>query len=100
MTDWQRQGVWEYEYTAAGYTGWYRCVGGRLADGRWPCWNDQGEERFDPGPPPSPSMGCRVPYTPCVLCGKEACRHLTAKPDPLPGVPRLIAEPPTNLRDT
>lgn len=24
---------YEYEYNAQGYTGWYRCVGGRMADG-------------------------------------------------------------------
>ena len=22
-----------------GYTGWQRCIGGRLFDGRWPIWN-------------------------------------------------------------
>ncbi len=43
--DWQRQGQYEYEtvyYSRAnnhGYTGWVRCVGGRLADGRWPHFN-------------------------------------------------------------
>ncbi|MFA5127706.1 MAG: hypothetical protein WC457_01730 [Patescibacteria group bacterium] len=32
-------GAYEYEYDRYGYTGWYRCAGGRLADGRWPEWN-------------------------------------------------------------
>lgn len=27
---------YEFEYNARGYTGWYRGVGGRMADGRFP----------------------------------------------------------------
>lgn len=28
-------------------TGWCRCVGGRLADGRWPEWNyNTGQQRY------------------------------------------------------
>lgn len=43
---WQRIGDYEYEYDENGYTGWYRCVGGRLATGRWPAWNyNTGETR-------------------------------------------------------
>jgi hypothetical protein len=44
---WQTFGLYEYEYTSAGnYTGWYRYVGGRLTDGRWPEWNNRtGQER-------------------------------------------------------
>jgi hypothetical protein len=56
-TMWQTLGNYEYEaaqnYDRNGrpvggmfYTGWYRCVGGRLADGKWPAWNQNtGEER-------------------------------------------------------
>ncbi len=36
MTAWQRIKGYEYEYGQEGYTGWYRCVNGKLADGRWP----------------------------------------------------------------
>jgi len=36
---WQRFGEYEVQYDKGGYTGWYRCVGGRMADGRWPMWN-------------------------------------------------------------
>lgn len=37
---WQKIGQYEYEVDGiCEYTGWYRCVGGRLADGRWPYWN-------------------------------------------------------------
>ena len=39
MTSWQQIGNYEYEFDENGYTGRYRCVGGRLADGRWPCWD-------------------------------------------------------------
>jgi len=39
MTSWQTVGNYEYEIDQSGYTGWYRCLGGRLADGRWPEWN-------------------------------------------------------------
>jgi len=39
MTSWQTLGKYEYEYDQSGYTGWCRCLGGRLADGRWPEWN-------------------------------------------------------------
>lgn len=48
MTAWQRLGQYEYEYSydRSAYTGWYRCVGGRMADGRWPQWNSKtGETR-------------------------------------------------------
>jgi len=41
MTSWQTIGQYQYEYDENGYTGWYRCVGGRLADGRWPEWNSK-----------------------------------------------------------
>lgn len=37
---WQQLGQYEYEVDYNGkYTGWYRCVGGRLANGHWPKWN-------------------------------------------------------------
>jgi hypothetical protein len=36
MTAWHRIGQYEYEYNEKGYTGWCRCVGGRLAEGTWP----------------------------------------------------------------
>lgn len=44
MTFWQTLGRYEYEVAqgtdrAPCYSGWVRCVGGRLADGRWPQWN-------------------------------------------------------------
>jgi len=39
MYAWQQIGGYEFQFDANGYTGWYRCVGGRLADGRWPQWN-------------------------------------------------------------
>ena len=41
MTSWQSQGGYELEFDFGlnDYTGWYRCIGGRLADGRWPAWN-------------------------------------------------------------
>jgi hypothetical protein len=39
MVSWQILGQYEYEYTSRGYTGWYRCVGGRMSDGKWPQWN-------------------------------------------------------------
>ncbi len=39
MTAWQQLGQYEYEYDESGYTGWCRCIGGMLADGRWPQWN-------------------------------------------------------------
>lgn len=45
MNAWQTLG--QYEYNRHGYTGWYRCVGGRGADGRWPQWNiNTGEKRY------------------------------------------------------
>ncbi len=46
---WQKLGQYEYEYSHGqhDYTGWYRCVGGQLADGRWPQWNhNTGEKRY------------------------------------------------------
>jgi hypothetical protein len=40
---WQTLGQYEYEGGRDGkYTGRYRCVGGRLADGRWPTWDKHG----------------------------------------------------------
>jgi hypothetical protein len=46
MVFWQTLGRYEYEVNETGYTGWVRCVGGRLADGRWPKWNiNTGERR-------------------------------------------------------
>jgi len=44
MSFWQSQGGYEFEVargedSISHCTGWYRCVGGRLADGRWPMWN-------------------------------------------------------------
>jgi hypothetical protein len=42
---WQTFGSYEHEVSEEYfggplfYTGWYRCVGGRLADGRWPMWH-------------------------------------------------------------
>jgi len=48
MKMWQSQGNYEYEYdhSRERYTGWCRCVGGRMADGRWPQFNNQtGETR-------------------------------------------------------
>lgn len=38
MTGWQQIGNYEYEYDKNGYTGWYRCVGGRLVTGIHPQW--------------------------------------------------------------
>lgn len=36
----QMSNGYEYEVDEEkGYTGWVRCTGGRLADGRWPNWN-------------------------------------------------------------
>lgn len=35
---WQTIGSYEYGYNEYGYTGWYCCVGGRLANGIWPQW--------------------------------------------------------------
>jgi hypothetical protein len=33
---------YEYETDENGHsTGFYRCVGGRLADGRWPKWHSE-----------------------------------------------------------
>ncbi len=45
---WQRLGNYEYEVGMNGdYTGWFRCVGGRLRDGRWPVWHiGTGEEKI------------------------------------------------------
>jgi hypothetical protein len=44
LTAWQTHGDYQFEYDENGYTGWYRCVGGRLADGRWPQWHRNGKE--------------------------------------------------------
>lgn len=39
---WQQIGPYEYEVDEnCQYTGWYRCVGGRLKDDRWPQWNNK-----------------------------------------------------------
>ena len=49
MNTWIVLGGYEHEVSENGktFTGWYRCVGGRLVDGRWPEWNSStGEERF------------------------------------------------------
>ena len=47
MITWQIFGQYECEYYEDRRTGWYRCVGGRLADGRWPEWNeDTGQKRY------------------------------------------------------
>ena len=49
MIAWQTLGQYEYEYEydKSGYTGWYRCVGGKMADRRWPEWNNKtGETRY------------------------------------------------------
>ena len=44
---WQQLGFYEYEVGSQGYTGWYRCIGGRLVDKRWPNWNyNNGQTRF------------------------------------------------------
>lgn len=43
---WQQIGSYEFEHDGKRYTGWYRCVGGRLACGKWPAWNSEtGEKR-------------------------------------------------------
>jgi hypothetical protein len=44
MNCWFSQGHYEFEFCEGldGLTydtGWYRCIGGRLRDGRWPQWN-------------------------------------------------------------
>ena len=46
-TFWQTLGRYEYECNEYGrHTGWYRCVGGQLANGRWPQWHSEtGAER-------------------------------------------------------
>ena len=48
---WQQLGHYEYEVSETftlQYTGWYRCINGRMADGRWPAWNyNTGETRYD-----------------------------------------------------
>lgn len=49
MTLWQQLSFcnnrYEFEYDQRDYTGWYRCIGGRLADGRWPEWNYRTSEK-------------------------------------------------------
>ena len=50
-TYWQAQDAGGYEFEvneiAMGYTGWYRCIQGRMADGRWPEWSiSTGEVRY------------------------------------------------------
>ena len=39
MFFWQQLGQYEYEHNGSNYTGWHRCIGGRMADGRWPEWH-------------------------------------------------------------
>lgn len=47
MTAWQTLGRYQYQYDEKGYTGWCRCVGGRLRNGLWPEWNENtGEKRY------------------------------------------------------
>jgi hypothetical protein len=42
MNGWLTIGKYQYEYNMDGIlTGWYRCVGGKLDNGRWPAWNDE-----------------------------------------------------------
>lgn len=44
---WESRGGYEYEVDENGqYTGWYRCSGGRMSDGRWPAWRN-GATRYD-----------------------------------------------------
>jgi hypothetical protein len=44
---WQTLGHYEYEYGRRGYTGWCRCIGGRMADGLYPEFNYMtGEIRY------------------------------------------------------
>lgn len=43
MSFWQKIGDYEYEVDKVGkYTGRYRCIGGRLSNGKWPVWNING----------------------------------------------------------
>lgn len=42
---------YEFESEYGRWTGWYRCVRGWLADGRWPEWNHRtGEKRYSQKP--------------------------------------------------
>jgi len=41
MTTWMRIGGYEYEHNGHDFTGWCRCISGRLADGHWPQWNEK-----------------------------------------------------------
>lgn len=55
MNSWQIiMSGYEYEYDEHGeYTGWYRCVGGRLENGQWPEWNSfTGATRYSGGNTP------------------------------------------------
>lgn len=46
-TWWQTLGSYEHEVNEQGYTGWYRCVGGKLANGKWPAWHSKtGAQRY------------------------------------------------------
>jgi hypothetical protein len=39
---WLQLGIHEYEYGGNGQeTGWYRAVGGRMSNGRWPAWHNK-----------------------------------------------------------
>ncbi len=40
MMGWMQIGSYEYEHNGLEFTGWYRCVGGRLVSGHWPQWNN------------------------------------------------------------
>ncbi len=47
MTAWMTSEGYEYEYNEQGqFTGRYRCIGGRLADGRWPIWDANGHVSY------------------------------------------------------
>lgn len=41
ILSWQRLGQYEYQHDGSNYTGWYRCIGGRLENGHWPQWNNK-----------------------------------------------------------
>ena len=52
MLFWQQQiisatvGGYEYQHDGVNYTGWCRCIGGRMANGTWPMWHSRtGEQR-------------------------------------------------------
>lgn len=43
---WQTIGQYQYQFDSTGYTGWYRCVGGKMANGIWPQWNNEFSKTF------------------------------------------------------